>query len=85
VLTRVWCFDRSGPVHGVTSVQKAESGALANGSSIRGASKMDAEGPSHLVGKAERSGLTERDRLNGKPGVKYVFYGGCGLLHNGVV
>lgn len=81
VVTLVWWSGRSGLVHGVTAVQKAESVALGNGSSVRGGSRLEADGATHLVGKAERSGLTERERLNGKPGVKYVLCS-CSSLPN---
>lgn len=64
---------RSGLVHGTTSVQKGGSGLQVNGSSIRGSSRTELEGASYAVGKLERVDLTERDRLNSKPGAKYVF------------
>lgn len=67
---------RSGLVHGTTSVQKGESGVQVNGSSIRGSGKIELEGASYAVGKLERFDMTERERLNGKPGAKYVFCSG---------
>jgi len=70
------CSSRSGLVHGTTSVQKGESAVQVNGSSIRGSSKIELEGASYAAGKLDRVDMTERERLNGKPGSKYVFCSG---------
>lgn len=61
-------------MHGTASVQKLESGVQGNGSSIRGSSKIEPEGASYAAGKLERFDVTERERLIGKPGAKYVFF-----------
>jgi hypothetical protein len=64
-------------VHGSVSVQKAESVVQANGSGIRGGNKLEpGDGAAQLVGKAERGGLPERERPNGKGGAKYVLCSG---------
>lgn len=66
---------RSGLVHGTTVVQKGGSAVQVNGSSIRGSSRTELEGASYTVGKLERVEMTERERLNGKPGAKPISRG----------
>lgn len=58
-------------MHGSLTVQKAESFVLANGSGIRG-SKLEGDVVAQSVGKADRAGLSERERSNGKAVAKYV-------------
>ena len=61
-------------------MQKAESVVQANGSGIRGGSKSEVgDGAAQAVGKAERGGLAERERSNGKGGAKYVLCSGFGV------
>lgn len=72
---------RSGLVHGTTSVQKGESGVQVNGSSVRGSSRSDLEGSSYALEKSERFDMTERERVNGKLGAKYVCCSGVRVVH----
>lgn len=66
-------------MHGSLSVQKAESVVLANGSGVRGGSKLEGDVGAQPVGKADRASLSERERSNGKGVVKYVLYSVCRL------
>lgn len=66
-------------MHGSLSVQKAESVVLANGSGIRGGSKLEGDVGAQSVGKADRTGLSERERSNGKGVAKYVLCIACRL------
>lgn len=64
-------MSRSGPVNGVTSIQKADSSYQANGSTGRG-SKLESDPAMYTGDKGDRSTFVERDRPISKNVVKYV-------------
>ncbi|CAM6115919.1 unnamed protein product [Calypogeia fissa] len=61
---------RSGPVHGITSVHKAESTAQINGLPARGGSKSESEGTPAVPERAERVSIPDRERTVSKNGIK---------------
>jgi hypothetical protein len=63
---------RSGPVHGVTSIYKAEISAQANSLSMRGLSKGDSDGVTPGGERGDRSIFSERERDTLKNEVRYV-------------
>lgn len=73
LLTLVPGCDRSGPVHGITSIQKAEAAAQMNGTNVRGSSKGDSDAAPPSTERGDRYSAPERERPLSKNGVKYVF------------
>lgn len=64
-------MSRSGPVNGVTSIQKADSSYQANGSTGRG-SKLESDPAIYTGDKGDRPTFVERERPISKNVVKYV-------------
>ncbi len=63
---------RSGPVHGITSIHKAEVSAQANGLNMRGPNKGDSDGVISVGERGDRSAFSERERTTPKNEVRCV-------------
>ncbi|KAH9549706.1 hypothetical protein CY35_10G033100 [Sphagnum magellanicum] len=61
---------RSGPVHGITSIHKAEVSAQANGLNMRGLNKGDSDGVISVGERGDRSAFSERERTTPKNEVR---------------